>query len=190
MSKLKLINFVGLFFLAAVLALTHSTSSQAASQSSANAGKAAKTSPNADTSKRKITNEEKVFFGAAGAYLKTANDQGSRVARAMAGASTGKSTLGDIEAAVKRAVTVENAGYFGDYQMKVGKKIPALFAENAKDIDEAHRLFQAAMKEYLRFFSDHDTARITSAEAVFMNSAKLQNKSIAEISKKAARLSP
>src|SRR5713101_5588217 len=65
---------------------------------------AAPPTPNASTAAPAVqtsmlTPAEKIYFGAALSYLKTANSQGTKLATTMAGASDGSSTLGDIKAA-------------------------------------------------------------------------------------------
>lgn len=133
-----------------------------------------------------VNADERQYFAIAGAYLKTANEQGMKVAKTMAGASTGESTLIDIEKAVSRASFVENAGYSGDYQSKV-KTIPSLFRDDAKAIEEVHRLFQAAMTEYKKFFKTQSLAYIPSGQAAFKRCAALMNKTIEEMTKKMSK---
>lgn len=118
------------------------------------------------------------FYVAAASYLGTANAQGLKVAQKMAGATDGSSTLSDIKAAISAAIRVENAGYEGDYRARRGP-VPSGGAAFAKDVEETHRLFQAAMNEYLEYWKDQNIAHITSGELTLKKCITLMNKTIA-----------
>lgn len=142
------------------------------------------------TPKRAITDAERNYLGAAGAYLSTANDQSSRVARTMAGASNGSSTLTQIKAAISSARRVESAGYEGDYKARIRGIVPACCGAIAKNVDETHRLFQAAMTEYLAYWKDQNTAHIESGTATFRRCTLLMNSTIADTTKKLKEFKP
>jgi hypothetical protein len=149
-----------------------SAASLAAAQ---NAGSTASKTP----PKTAMTAAEKNFFGAAGSYLKTANFEAAELARKMAGASNGSSTLGEIKAAISSVMRVENAGYQGDYKGRIKGDVPSSGRAIATDIDETHRLFQAAMTEYLEYWKDQNNAHIASGQATLVRCANLMNKTIA-----------
>jgi hypothetical protein len=111
-----------------------------------------------------ITAAERVFFGAALSYLKTANAEGSNLAKTMVAAGTGSITLSQMKTAISAAMHVENAGYEGDYKARIKGNVPASGAGIASQIDVAHRLFQAGLKEQLEDWSDQNTAHIVSGE--------------------------
>lgn len=124
---------------------------------------------------RPITGGEHIYLGAAVSYLKTVHDQGTNVAQTMAGASNGSSTLGEIRAALSSAKRIESAGYEGDYRNRIKGNVPVSFADIAKNIDETHRLFQAAMREYLEYWKDQNTAHIISGERTLKRCITLMN---------------
>src|ERR1019366_821384 len=109
-----------------------------------------------------VTEAQRTFVGASTSYLSTANEQGTRVATSMAGASDGSSTLSDIKSPLSVARRVESVGYEDDYLKRIGGKVPTGFAAIGKNIDETHRLFQAAMSEYLEYWNDKNPAHIAS----------------------------
>ncbi len=131
-----------------------------------------------DQRRRTITEAERNFLGAAGSYLKTANDQGMKVARAMAGVQDGSSTLGDIRAAISKAQLVENAGYHGDYRSRIKGNVPSSLAHVQKQIEETHRLFQAAMSEYLEYWKDSNAAHLVSGNRTFERCVLVMNVAI------------
>ena len=140
---------------------------------------------------RSITDAEKTYVSAAVSYLDTANKQGTNVALAMAGANDGSSTLGDIKAAIKRAKSVENAGYHGDYRSKIDKvAVPSRFLAMQQQLEETHRLFQAAMKEYLEFWKDSNSAHIVSGNATYERCVLIMNKTIEAHSSALKQLKP
>jgi len=136
-----------------------------------------------------ITKIELDFLGAAGSYLKTANEKGMRVAKAMAGAANGTSTLTEIKAAFTAAIRVENAGYAGDYKARIKGNIPTSSASIASNVDETHRLFQAALREYLEYWKDQNTAHINSGAATLKRCTLLMNKTIDTTTAKMKELS-
>jgi hypothetical protein len=137
-----------------------------------------------NSKQRPITESERTFFGAAGSYLQTANAQGTNVAQTMAGASNGSSTLGDIRAALLLAKRVESAGYQGDYKNRINGNVPRSCADLGKNIDETHRLFQAAMNELLEYWKDQNTAHIESGSATLKRSILLMNATINQMTAK------
>ena len=135
-----------------------------------------------------ITDAERTYLGAAASYLRTANAQGRKVAQTMAGASNGSSTLGDIKTALSSAKRVESAGYDGDYRARIRGNVPSSFADIAKNIDETHRLFQAAMSEHLEYWKDQNTAHIISGERTLKRCIILMNATIAATTAKTREL--
>lgn len=134
------------------------------------------------------SSEQRNFLGAALSYLKTANEQGTRVAAAMAGAANGSTTLGEIRDAMRRALSVENAGYQGDYIGRIRGAIPAEYAPLAKDIDEVHRLFRAGLNETLEYWKDSNESHIASGQATFKRSVVLMNQAISATGTKMGEL--
>lgn len=102
---------------------------------------------------------EKKYCGAAFGYLKTVNEQDLSIAKVMAGASTGESTLGDIKEAIKFARSVEDAGYFGDYQSATALEI---FSDIHTKIQSCKKLHDSAFDEYLAYWNDSNVAHIES----------------------------
>jgi hypothetical protein len=131
-----------------------------------------------ETKSKALTPAEKVYFGAALSYLKTANSQGTKLATTMAGASDGSSTLGDIKSALSSAKRIENTGYVGDYYERINRNVPESCKEISKDVDEVHRLFQSGIKETLEYWEDQDTDHIVSGNAAIQRSAVLMNATI------------
>lgn len=128
---------------------------------------------------RPITEGERTYLGAAVSYLATAHTQATKVAQTMAGASNGSSTLSDIKAVLSSARRVESAGFDGDYKGRITGNVPSSLVDIAKNIDETHRLFQAAMSEYLEYWKDQNTAHITSGERTLKRCIILMNGTIA-----------
>jgi len=88
----------------------------------------------------------------------------------------------------KRAKRVESAGYEGDYMARLSGKVPTSFSEEARNIDEKHRLFQAAMSEYLEYWKDQNTELIISGERTLKRSITLMNATIASMTAKMKEL--
>lgn len=141
-----------------------------------------------NSTQRPITESERTFFGAAGSYLKTANSQGMLVAQTMAGASNGSSTLADIRTAILSANRIENAAYQGDYKSRTNVDVPSSVTDIATNVDETHRLFQAAMNEYLEYWSDQNTAHIISGGDTLKRCITLMNATIAQTTNKMEQL--
>jgi type II secretory pathway pseudopilin PulG len=137
---------------------------------------------------RPITEAERTYLGAAASYLRTANTQGTKVAQTMAAGSNGSSTLGDIKTAFSSAKRVESAAYDGDYRVRIAGNVPGSFADIAKNIDETHRLFQAAMGEYLEYWKDQNTAHIVSGKRTLKRCIILMNATIAATTAKTREL--
>jgi len=125
--------------------------------------------------------EREIFYGAAFSYLKTANEQQGRIARAMAGASNGSSTLTEIKQAINAAVRVENAGYFGDYKGKFANPFDADFAAELATI---HKRFQAATEELLEFYKDNQSAHIESGAAALKKCMEMAHTAITSLTAK------
>jgi hypothetical protein len=143
-----------------------------------------------NSKQRPITESERTYFGAAGSYLETANAQGTNLARTMAGASDGSSSLGDIREALLSAKRVENAGYHGDYKNRINGDVPSNCVDLNKNIDEIHRLFQSAMNEFLEYWKDQNTAHIESGNATLKRSIVLMNATINQTNAKMKTFTP
>ena len=135
-----------------------------------------------------LTEAQRTYIVAAGSYLKTSNEEGMRVAQAMAGASNGSSTLGDIRDALSVAKRVEMAGFEGDYRDRIKGTVPKEFTGIAKNITEGHRLFQAAMREFLEYWSDQNTEHIISGQQTLKRSITLLNATTTEMTGKMTQL--
>ena len=135
-----------------------------------------------------LTEAQRTYIVAAGSYLKTSNEEGMRVAQAMAGASNGSSTLGDIRDALSVAKRVEMAGFEGDYRDRINGVVPKEFTGIAKNITEGHRLFQAAMREFLEYWSDQNTEHIISGQQTLKRSITLLNATTTEMTGKMTQL--
>jgi hypothetical protein len=125
-----------------------------------------------------ISEAERNYLGAAGSYLMEGNEQGTVVAKAMAGASNGSSTLPEIRDAISSAKHIENVGYLGDYKARINGNIPRTQTKVAADIDETHRLFQASMDEFLEYWKDQNLAHLDSGGATFKRCVLLMNATI------------
>jgi hypothetical protein len=143
-----------------------------------------------NATQRTMTESERNYLGAAGSYLKTANEQGTIVARTMAGASDGSSTLGDIKTALQSARTFESVGYLGDYKNHINGNVPGGCSDLSKNIDETHRLFQAATTELLEYWKDQNTEHIVSGNATLKRSVLLMNSTISAATSKMKEFKP
>src|ERR1700758_5265984 len=101
---------MGLGILVAIIGESNSTSTLAPNNVRDSTAVATGTAPSVAAKSGHMTDAERNYFGAAGSYLKTGNEEGMVVARSMAGASNGSSTLGDIRTAISSAKRIENAG--------------------------------------------------------------------------------
>jgi hypothetical protein len=128
------------------------------------------------------------YLGAAASYLRSANEQGNKLALAMAGASDGSSTLSDIKDALKKAKFVESMGYTGDYQDRTKGNVPSRYKSLADNVDEVHRLFQASTKEMLLYWEDQNAAHIESGQRTLQRSFLLINESVKQLRKEMAAL--
>jgi hypothetical protein len=148
------------------------------SRTSGNTSPVATTAAVGNSSKRMMTDSERNYLGASGSYLDETHMQAMNVARTMAGASDGSSTLGDVREALRTAKLVENAGYLGDYKDRINGNVPASCFGLSKNIEEIHRLFQAAMAELLEYWQDQNTEHIVSGNATLKRSILLMNSTI------------
>jgi hypothetical protein len=133
-----------------------------------------------------LSESEKKYFGAAGGYLGSVNKYDTVLAKAMAGASTGESTLGDIKEAIESTRDLLNAAYYGDYQ---SAPPPPAFAALNKKIEKCKALHDSAFKELLAYWDDSNTAHIVSGSATLKRAALVTNECIAEVTKAMKRLS-
>jgi hypothetical protein len=124
---------------------------------------------------------EKAYVSSAGGYLKTQNEQGLVVARAMAGINTGETTLGDLREAIKRARFVTNAAWQGDY-LKFGKLVvPPSFTAIDHKIRHSHSLRESAFKEWLEYWKDNNPSHIESGTATFKRSEQIAQEAVKEL---------
>lgn len=127
------------------------------------------------------TELEKTYLGAAGGYLKTENEQGLRVATAMARLNSGETTLEQVRKAIKDARFVTNMGFQGDY-LKSGKLVvPDIFLKIDMKIRHSHTLRNAAFEEYLAYWKDGNIAHIESGSATFKRSELLAKEAMQEL---------
>lgn len=130
------------------------------------------------------TELEKTYIAAAGGYLKTQNEQGLRVATAMAGLNSGETTLEQVRKAIKDSRFVTNMGFQGDY-VKSGKLVvPEIFSKIDKKIRRSHALRDAAFEEYLAYWKDGNVAHIESGSATFKRSEQLAQEATKELTAK------
>lgn len=138
----------------------------------------------ANTHAQKLTQPtelEKAYIGTAGGYLKTQNEQGLRVATAMAGLNSGATTLELVRKAIKDARFVTNMGYQGDY-LKSGKLVvPETFSKIDKKIRSSHTLRDAAFEEYLTYWKDSNVAHIESGSSTFKRSEQTAQEATQEL---------
>jgi hypothetical protein len=126
-----------------------------------------------DPEKHLLTDEEKAFLNAAGDYLSTLNTEDAKLAKVMAGAQTGESTLGDIKAAIENARARE-----GDYS--VGS-VPAPFAAVDKKIRTCKGLHDSAFDGMLAYWKDSNTSHIKNGTATFEKAGVLENECIHDL---------
>ena len=80
------------------------------------------------------------------------------------------------------------AGFEGDYRDRINGIVPKEFTGIAKNITEGHRLFQAAMREYLEYWNDQNTEHIISGESTFKRCIVLMNATTTELTEKMTQL--
>jgi len=129
------------------------------------------------------------YIGAAGSYLKTANEEGTHIAQTMAGLNDGSSTLNDVRNALTSAKQIEGVG-FADYLDHTNGHIPAELNSLAKDVDETHRLFGDATNEFLEYWTDQNTAHIFSGQRTMERCVKLMNSTISSMTSALQSASP
>ena len=78
---------------------------------------------------------------------------------------------------------VDAAGYNGDYLERINGQIPEEFTELGSKVEETHRLFQAALNEYLKYWDDEMLAHLESGSRTFKQSVLLTNEAIADITR-------
>jgi hypothetical protein len=125
-----------------------------------------------------VTEEDKNYIAAAGSYLNGVNTTSLEVAHTMVAVGNGSFTLSDLHKVILLAKSSEDAGYDKYLDKTNGVVIPGRFSKARKELDQAHRLFQAAMKEYLGYWNDSNDAHIVSAQAIFKRSALMTNSAI------------
>jgi hypothetical protein len=136
----------------------------------------------------RVTDAELNYLEASASYLETANKVGTYVHSTMKGASNGSSTPRDIRTDLLSAKRIENAAYQGDYKGRIKGNIPGSFADVATNIDETHRLFQAAMNELLEYWADQNTAHIVSGVDILLRCVTLMNATMEQDTEKVKQL--
>ncbi len=137
------------------------------------------------TSESRITAVERAYLGSAGGYLQTLNTQDARLATAMAGANTGRTTLGEIKKAIERCRFVENAGWYGDYKKNPA---PPSLAYLDRSITECRRLHASALDEMLEYWEDGNLEHVQSGTQVFETAVRETNKCIDEVTQALRRM--
>ncbi len=106
------------------------------------------------------TELEKTYLSAAGGYLHSQNEEGMKVATAMAGLSSGAITLGQLRQVISDAHFITNAAFQGDYLKSGRLAVPQVFASVDKKIRNSHSLRVAAFEEYLAYWKDSNSAHV------------------------------
>lgn len=127
--------------------------------------------------------DDVIYFSSAGGYLKTANGEGIRLAKVIAGGTNGSSTLGDMKNAMSDAIQIEGIGYNLDYLNKVKGKIPESASEVAPEIEETHRLFQSSLKECLEYWNDQNVEHLKSGTDSFRRTILVMNQAIESLNR-------
>ena len=130
-----------------------------------------------------FSDDEKKYFGAAAGYLKTANEEDTRLAVVMAGGLTGESTLGDIKEAIKSARSVEDAVYLGFYQFASPPERFVEIHEIHKKIQRCRKLHNSAFDEFLEYWSDSNLAHLESGNATFKRAVIVTNECIDDLTR-------
>ncbi len=125
-----------------------------------------------------FSDDERKYFSVAGGYLKTVNEQDTRLATVMVGVRSGESTLGDIKGAIKDARSIENAGYSGDYQ---SASPPDVFSDIDQKIQRCKKLHDSAFDELLDYWNDSNPAHIQSGSATLKRAAVVTNECIHDL---------
>ncbi len=130
-----------------------------------------------------ISEQDKTYISSAGGYLKTQNEQGTKVAVTMDGLNNGSSTLDDVREVIKQARFVTNAGWHGDYLRNGKLVVPTTFQKTDKKIRESHNLREKAYDEYLKYWKDEKTYHIESGHRIFKNSEVIAQDATRELTK-------
>lgn len=124
---------------------------------------------------------EKTYISSAGGYIKTQNEQGLKVATAMAGLQSGKTTLEQVRKAIKDARFVTKMGFQGDYLRSGKLVVPENFLHVDMKIRETHKLRDAAYAEYLAYWKDQNTAHIQSGTTTLKRSERIAQEATDEL---------
>jgi hypothetical protein len=123
------------------------------------------------------SSDEARFNSDAVSYFKTLSDQGMGAAQAMAGASN----LDSVKGALLAAKSVEGVGYEKYFRSRAEGGISSSVHDIADNADEAHRLFQDAMSEFLMYWDDKNTAHITDGSRTLNRCVALANATVLKI---------
>jgi hypothetical protein len=127
--------------------------------------------------------QEKTYISSAGGYLKTQNEQGMKVTVVMNGLNTGHSNLDDVRDAIKRARSVTNAGWYGDYLRNGKLVVPSRFINIDKKIRESHKLREKAYVEWLKYWKDGDLGHIQQGHKIFERSEIVAQEATKDLTK-------
>lgn len=127
--------------------------------------------------------QEKTYISSAGGYLQTQNEQGRKVAVVMTGLNTGHSNLDDVQDVIKRARSVTNAGWYGDYLRNGKLVVPSKFINIDKKIRESHNLRDKAYMEWLKYWKDSDLGHIPLGQRIFERSELIAQEATRELTK-------
>jgi hypothetical protein len=119
---------------------------------------------------------EERFFSDTVSYFQTLSDQGMGVAQAMAGASN----LEGVKQTLLAAKSAEGVGYenYLRSRAEVGNGSAHEIADNA---DEAHRLFQEAMSQFLMYWADGNSAHVPDGSGTLNRCIALANATVQKI---------
>ena len=131
-----------------------------------------------------FSEQEKKYFGVAGNYLAAVNMLDTKVAAAMVGTQSGKTTLDDIKAAVEATSTGEEA----QFDVYRNAPVPDVFGSLDSKIRKCRSLHDSAFKELLRYWKDSNTSHIERGSDTLMQAVKLTNESIEDLKKTVDRL--
>ncbi len=116
---------------------------------------------------RTANEQESEYSSAAWAYLLEIRSRGGKVLQAIQSMQDGSSSNDDLRKAMSHAKLAENASYQDDYLGRVDGVVPSSFASSHRQIVEVHRLFQASMDEFLKYWEDSNVEHIGHATAIY-----------------------
>jgi hypothetical protein len=91
------------------------------------------------------------------------------------------SNLESVKGALLSAKSVEAVGYEKYFRSRAERGISSSVHDIADNADEAHRLFQEAMGEFLMYWDDRNTARISGGSGTLKRCIALANATVLKI---------